>query len=63
MVVEKEPIPAPICTLLGDEMVGLGVVDHTTPFEVTDEPPSEVTFTVIPHVQDVSDTIWLLTIG
>ena len=63
IVVEKEPVPAPICTLFVDEMVGIVVVDHTTPLDVTDEPPSEATFTVIPDVQDVSDTIWLITIG
>jgi hypothetical protein len=54
---EKEPIPAPFSILFGDEAVGIGLVDQITPLEVTGEPPSDVTFTVIPDVQDVRDTI------
>jgi hypothetical protein len=61
-VVENEPFPFPSITF-EDVMVGLGLVDHTTPLDVTGEPPSSDTFTVILAVHDVRDTIWLLTIG
>jgi hypothetical protein len=57
IVMEKEPIPSPFSILFVDEAVGIGLVDQITPLEVTGEPPSDVTFTVIPDVQDVRDTI------
>jgi hypothetical protein len=41
---EKLPIPTPLLVLVLNETVGSGLVDHTTPLEVTGNPPSEVMF-------------------
>jgi hypothetical protein len=41
---EKFPIPVPSLVLVEREIVGLGLVDQTTPLAVTGEPPSDTTF-------------------
>jgi hypothetical protein len=44
MVLVNEPVPVPSVVLVDRDTVGLAVVLHTTPFAVTDAPPSDVTF-------------------
>ena len=40
----KLPIPDPSLVFVVKEIVGLVLVDHTTPLKVTVAPPSELTF-------------------
>ena len=40
----KLPVPEPSLLFVLKEIVGVGLVDHTTPLEVTVAPPSELTF-------------------
>ena len=41
---EKEPVPVPSDVLVFRAMVGLVLVDQTTPLAVMDAPPSDVIF-------------------
>jgi len=40
----KLPVPEPSLVFVLKEIVGVGLVDHTTPLFVTTVPPSELTF-------------------
>ena len=40
----KLPVPEPSTVFVVNEVVGAGFKDHTTPREVTAEPPSDVIF-------------------
>jgi hypothetical protein len=40
----KLPVPEPSTVFVVSEVVGTGFTDHTTPREVTAEPPSEIIF-------------------
>ena len=40
----KLPVPEPSLVFVLKEIVGFVLVDHTTPLEVTAEPPSELIF-------------------
>jgi hypothetical protein len=65
----KLPVPEPSTVFVVNEVVGAGFTDHTTPREVTDDPPSEVIFpppfavlVVIPLMADVV-TVGILVDG
>ena len=56
----KLPVPVPLLVFVVKDMVGFALVDHTTPLEVTTEPPSELIFPpeidavdVIAEIEDV----------
>ena len=56
----KLPVPVPSFVLVLKEIVGVGLVDHTTPLEVTAEPPSELTFppdVAVVVVMELADTV------
>jgi hypothetical protein len=55
----KLPEPVPLVVLVFIEIVGLGLVDHTTPLAVTTEPQSPIT---IPPLFAVVEVISLLGI-
>jgi hypothetical protein len=40
----KLPVPEPSLVFVLKEIVGVGLVDHTTPLVVTAEPPSKLIF-------------------
>ena len=40
----KLPVPEPSLVFVLKEIVGVGLVDHTTPLAVMDAPPSELIF-------------------
>ena len=50
----KLPVPEPSLVFVLKEIVGVGLVDHTTPLIVTAAPPSELIF---PPEIDVVDVI------
>jgi hypothetical protein len=54
----KLPVPEPSLVFVLKEMVGVGLVDHTTPLEVTAAPPSEL---IVPPDDDVVGVIELIT--
>jgi hypothetical protein len=56
----KLPVPEPSLLFVLKEIVGLVLVDHTTPLEVTTEPPSELTFppeVAVVVVMELEDTV------
>ena len=55
----KLPVPVPLLVFVVKEMVGFGLVDHTTPLVVTTEPQSPVT---IPPLFAVVEVISLMGI-
>ena len=55
----KLPIPDPLLVFVVNEIVGFGLVDHTTPLAVTTEPQSPVT---IPPLFAVVEVISLMGI-
>ena len=55
----KLPVPVALVILVFNEIVGLGLVDHTTPLAVTTEPQSPVT---IPPLFAVVEVISLMGI-
>ena len=55
----KLPIPDPLLVFVVNEIVGLGLVDHTTPLVVTTEPQSPIT---IPPLFTVVEVISLIGI-
>ena len=50
----KLPVPVPLLVFVVKDMVGFALVDHTTPLEVTTEPPSEL---IVPPEIDAVDVI------
>ena len=50
----KLPVPVPLLVFVVKDMVGFALVDHTTPLEVTAEPPSEL---IVPPEIDAVDVI------
>jgi hypothetical protein len=50
----KVPVPEPSLVFVLKEIVGVELVDHTTPLEVTAEPPSEL---IVPPEIDAVDVI------
>ena len=60
----KVPVPEPSLVFVLKEIVGVELVDHTTPLEVTAEPPSEVIFPpemAVVVVMELADIV--LTVG
>ena len=60
----KLPVPVPSVVLVESEIVGLGLVDHTTPLFVMDDPPSDIMLppdVTVVVVTELADTV--LTIG
>jgi hypothetical protein len=60
----KVPVPVPLIVFVVKDMVGLALVDHTTPLAVTTEPPSELIFppeVAVVVVMELADTV--LTAG
>ena len=58
------PIPEPLEVLVLNEMIGLGVVDHTTPLEVTLAPPSLVMLPPLTAVVPVIEaTAFVVSMG
>jgi hypothetical protein len=49
----KLPVPVPSIVLVLSDIVGFGLIDHTIPLEVTEAPPSDVTFPPNEAVVDV----------
>jgi hypothetical protein len=60
----KVPIPVPLLVFVVKDMVGLALVDHTTPLVVTAEPPSELIFPPeIDAVDDIAEIEDVVTVG
>jgi hypothetical protein len=60
----KDPIPEPLLVFVVKDMVGFGLVDHTTPLAVTAEPPSEVIFPIdMAVVVEIELADIVLTVG
>jgi hypothetical protein len=60
----KVPVPVPLIVFVVKDMVGFGLVDHTTPLAVTAEPPSELILppdVAVVVVMELVDTV--LTVG
>jgi hypothetical protein len=60
----KLPIPVPLLVFVVSAIVWFGLVDHTTPLEVTDAPPSEFTFppdVAVVVVMELADIV--ITVG
>ena len=60
----KLPIPDPLVVFVVNEIVGFGLVDHTTPLVVTAAPPSAVIFppeVAVVVVIELADIV--LTVG
>ncbi len=60
----KLPVPVPLIVLVFNEIVGLGLVDHTTPRVVTTEPQSPVTIPPLIAVVEVTSLMgFVVTVG
>jgi hypothetical protein len=55
----KLPVPEPSTVFVVNEVVGAGFTDHTTPRDVTDDPPSEV---IVPPPLAVLAVITLMAV-
>jgi hypothetical protein len=55
----KLPVPEPSTVFVVNEVVGAGFTDHTTPRDVTDDPPSEV---IVPPPLAVLAVITLISL-
>jgi len=54
----------PLLVFVVKDMVGFALVDHTTPLEVTAEPPSKLTFPPEIDVVDVvAEIVIVVTVG
>ena len=57
----KLPVPVPLLVFVVKDMLGLALVDHTTPLEVTAAPPSELTFppviAVVEVIAEIEDVV------
>jgi hypothetical protein len=63
-VEENIPNPLPLLVIVLKETVGLGMVDHTIPLEVTGDPPSDITFPPLKAVfEDTLEKLVVTTVG
>jgi hypothetical protein len=57
----KVPVPVPLLVFVVKDMVGFGLVDHTTPLVVIAVPPSELTLppdvAVVDVIAEIDDVV------
>ena len=64
MLLVKLPAPVPFNVLVDNDTVGFNAVLQHTPFEVTDTPPSAVTFPpLVAVVYDIADAAAVVIFG